>query len=188
VHLIADEIAVGCGRTGTFFAWEQTGADWPDFILLSKGITGGTMALSLVLTTDDVFAAFWSDDVTRGFLHSHSYTGNPLACAAANAVLDRFDAGLLDDTRAQADRLTRAFAPLVGRVTHLRQRGMILAFDVPNAPARFAETFHLKARAHELLIRPIGSTVYLMPPYLIDDAAVAFLAHAVTATLNDVLA
>ncbi|MFG6460391.1 adenosylmethionine--8-amino-7-oxononanoate transaminase [Roseateles sp. DXS20W] len=188
VHLIADEIAVGCGRTGTFFAWEQSGADWPDFVLLSKGITGGTMALSLVLTTDDVFNAFWSEDVTRGFLHSHSYTGNPLACAAANAVLDRFDAGLLDDTRAQADRLTRAFAPLADRVTHLRQRGMILAFDVPNAPARFAETFHLKARAHELLIRPIGSTVYLMPPYLIDDAAAAFLAGAVTATLNDVLA
>ena len=188
VHLIADEIAVGCGRTGTFFAWEQTGADWPDFILLSKGITGGTMPLSLVLTTDDVFAAFWSEDVTRGFLHSHSYTGNPLACAAANAVLDRFDAGQLDDNRAQADRLTRAFAPLAPRVAHLRQRGMILAFDVPQAPPRFAEAFHLKARAHELLIRPIGSTVYLMPPYLIDDATAAFLAQAVTATLNDVLA
>lgn len=208
VHLIADEIAVGCGRTGTFFAWQQVlgrpeehshrdtearrpsadASDWPDFILLSKGITGGTMALSLVLTTDEVFDAFWSEDVTRGFLHSHSYTGNPLACAAANAVLDRFDAGLLDDTRAQAARLTRAFAPLAPRVAHLRQRGMILAFDVPNAPPRFAETFHLKARAHELLIRPIGSTVYLMPPYLIDDATAAFLAEAVTATLNDVLA
>lgn len=188
VHLIADEIAVGCGRTGSFFAWEQTGADWPDFILLSKGITGGTLPLSLVLTTDDVFAAFWSEDVTRGFLHSHSYTGNPLACAAANAVLDRFDAGQLDDNRAQAERLTRAFAPLASRVAHLRQRGMILAFDVPEAPPRFAERFHLAARAHELLIRPIGSTVYLMPPYLIDDATAAFLADAVSKTLNDVLA
>lgn len=191
VHLIADEIAVGCGRTGTFFAWEQTGADWPDFMLLSKGITGGTMPLSLVLTTDDVFAAFWSEDVTRGFLHSHSYTGNPLACAAANAVLDRFDAGQLDANRAQAERLTRAFAPLAQstpRVKHLRQRGMILAFDVQEAPPRFAERFHLAARAHELLIRPIGGTVYLMPPYLIDDATAAFLAQAVTATLNDVLA
>lgn len=192
VHLIADEIAVGCGRTGTFFAWEQSGADWPDFMLLSKGITGGTMPLSLVLTTDDVFAAFWSEDVTRGFLHSHSYTGNPLACAAANAVLDRFDAGQLADNRAQAERLTRAFAPLSSRVAHLRQRGMILAFDVQDqhgkAPPRFAETFHLKARTHELLIRPIGNTVYLMPPYLIDDATAAFLAQAVTATLNDVLA
>ncbi|RTL21859.1 MAG: adenosylmethionine--8-amino-7-oxononanoate transaminase [Burkholderiales bacterium] len=191
VHLIADEIAVGCGRTGTFFAWEQVGADWPDFLLLSKGITGGTMALSLVLTTDEVFNAFWSEDVTRGFLHSHSYTGNPLACAAANAVLDRFDAGQLDANRAQAERLARAFAPLAAsspRVTHLRQRGMILAFDVADAPPRFAEAFHLAARAHELLIRPIGHTVYLMPPYLIDDAAAAFLADAVSKTLNDVLA
>jgi adenosylmethionine-8-amino-7-oxononanoate aminotransferase len=207
VHLIADEIAVGCGRTGTFFAWEQVLAaamehshrdtevqrdsvrsDWPDFILLSKGITGGTMPLSLVLTTDDVFAAFWSQDVTRGFLHSHSYTGNPLACAAANAVLDRFDAGQLEENRAQAERLSRAFQPLTSRMAHLRQRGMILAFDVPQAPPRFAEAFHLKAREHELLIRPIGSTVYLMPPYLIDDATAAFLAQAVTATLNDVLA
>ncbi|WP_457421820.1 adenosylmethionine--8-amino-7-oxononanoate transaminase [Roseateles sp. P5_E7] len=188
VHLIADEIAVGCGRTGTFFAWEQTQAEWPDFILLSKGITGGTLPLSLVLTTDDVFAAFWSEDVTRGFLHSHSYTGNPLACAAANAVLDRFDAGQLDANRTQAEALTRAFAPLAPRVTHLRQRGMILAFDVPDAPPRFAERFHLAAREHELLIRPIGSTVYLMPPYLIDDATAAFLAGAVTQTLNDVLA
>ena len=188
VHLIADEIAVGCGRTGTFFAWEQTQADWPDFILLSKGITGGTMPLSLVLTTDDVFSTFWSEDVTRGFLHSHSYTGNPLACAAANAVLDRFDAGQLEANRVQAENLTRAFAPLAPRVKHLRQRGMILAFDVPEAPPRFAEAFHLRARAHELLIRPIGSTVYLMPPYLIDDATAAFLAQAVTATLNDVLA
>jgi len=188
VHLIADEIAVGCGRTGTFFAWEQARAEWPDFVLLSKGITGGTLPLSLVLTTDDVFAAFWSEDVTRGFLHSHSYTGNPLACAAANAVLDRFDAGQLDANREQAERLARAFAPLAPRVAHLRQRGMILAFDVPEAPPRFAERFHLAARAHELLIRPIGSTVYLMPPYLIDDATAAFLAGAVTATLNDVLA
>jgi len=198
VHLIADEIAVGCGRTGRFFSWEHTApadgslsADaWPDFVLLSKGITGGTMALSIVLTTDDVFQAFWSEDVTRGFLHSHSYTGNPLACAAANAILDRFDAGLLDDTRGQAQRLADAFAPLAAhpRVQHLRQRGMILAFDVADAPPRFAERFHLAARAHELLIRPIGSTVYLMPPYLIDDATAAFLAGAVTATLNDVLA
>lgn len=188
VHLIADEIAVGCGRTGTFFAWEQAGTEWPDFILLSKGITGGTLPLSLVLTTDDVFAAFWSEDVTRGFLHSHSYTGNPLACAAANAVLDRFDAGQLEANRIQADALARAFAPLAPRVQHLRQRGMILAFDVPDAPPRFAERFHLAARAHELLIRPIGSTVYLMPPYLIDDATAAFLVDAVTKTLNDVLA
>nr|WP_297385196.1 adenosylmethionine--8-amino-7-oxononanoate transaminase [uncultured Roseateles sp.] len=197
VHLIADEIAVGCGRTGTFFAWEQTApatkADWPDFLLLSKGITGGTMALSLVLTTDEVYQAFWSQDVTRGFLHSHSYTGNPLACAAANAVLDRFDVGQLERNQQQAAWLAEAFAPLAAdpRITHLRQRGMILAFDINPATTvpveRFAEKFHLAARRHELLIRPIGQTVYLMPPYLIDEPAAKFLAAAVAATLEEVV-
>lgn len=210
VHLIADEIAVGCGRTGSFFAWEQVDAayrpahgsihgpahgpadwpaHWPDFVLLSKGITGGTLPLSLVLTTDAVYRAFWSEDIARGFLHSHSYTGNALACAAANAVLDRFDAGQLEANRAQAAALAEAFAPLAahGRVRHLRQRGMILAFDVEAPGERFSERFHLAARRHALLIRPIGDTVYLMPPYLIDADAARFLAGAVSATLDDVL-
>lgn len=201
VHLIADEIAVGCGRTGTFFAWEQVQAApdapaasgdadaWPDFLLLSKGITGGTLPLSLVLTTDAVYESFWSQDVTRGFLHSHSYTGNPLACAAANAVLDRFDSGQLAANLRQAGALADAFAPLAAdsRIAHLRQRGMILAFDVLPQVERFSEAFHLAARQHELLIRPIGQTVYLMPPYLIDARLATFLATAVRLTLDEVL-
>jgi adenosylmethionine-8-amino-7-oxononanoate aminotransferase len=193
VHLIADEIAVGCGRTGTFFAFEQAQMGWPDFVTLSKGISAGTLPLSLVLTTEAVFQSFWSDEVARGFLHSHSYTGNALACAAANAVLDRFSSQqVLDQNRMQARWLADAFAPLQSdaRVEHLRQRGMILAFDVKPEllGERFSERFHLAARAHELLIRPIGGTVYLMPPYLIDAATAQFLADAVTQTLNEVLA
>ncbi|MEA5098790.1 MAG: adenosylmethionine--8-amino-7-oxononanoate transaminase, partial [Burkholderiaceae bacterium] len=90
VHLIADEIAVGCGRTGTFFACEQAGI-WPDFLCLSKGISGGYLPLSLVMTRDEIYQTFYSEDVTRGFLHSHSYTGNPLACRAALATLAIFD-------------------------------------------------------------------------------------------------
>ena len=218
VHLIADEIAVGCGRTGSFFAWEhvnprstdapttprggqaalgsgsagdlQAESLWPDFLLLSKGITGGTLPLSLVLTTDEVYQAFWSEDVSRGFLHSHSYTGNALACAAANAVLDRFDAGQLERNREQAVLLAEAFfTPLAGnaRIANLRQRGMVLAFDVIDVGAGFAERFHLAARTHELLIRPIGHTVYLMPPYLIDAPTAQFLLEAVQATLDEVL-
>jgi adenosylmethionine-8-amino-7-oxononanoate aminotransferase len=193
VHLIADEIAVGCGRTGTFFAWENTtpssAADWPDFLLLSKGITGGTLPLSLVLTTDAVFQAFWSEDPARGFLHSHSYTGNALACAAANAVLDRFDAGQAQANAQQAAWLAETFAPLAAdaRVAHWRQRGTIVAFDVPDASPGFAERFHMAGRARELLIRPIGRTVYLMPPYLITPPTAAWLAQAVQDTLNDVV-
>jgi adenosylmethionine-8-amino-7-oxononanoate aminotransferase len=148
--------------------------------------------LSLVLTTEAVFQSFWSDEVARGFLHSHSYTGNALACAAANAVLDRFaQAQVLQANRLQARWLGEAFATLQDdpRVEHLRQRGMILAFDVrPELVGeRFAERFHLAARARALLIRPIGRTVYLMPPYLIDEATARFLAQAVSATLDDVL-
>lgn len=190
VHLIADEIAVGCGRTGTFFACEQGGI-WPDFITLSKGISGGTLPLSLVLSTEAVYQSFWSDEVARGFLHSHSYTGNALACAAANAMLDRFAQDqVLERNLEQARLLAQAFAPLAGdaRIEHLRQRGMILAFDVKQPGERFAERFHLAARERELLIRPIGRTVYLMPPYLIDAAAAQFLFDAVTGTLDEVLA
>ena len=110
VHLIADEIAVGCGRTGTFFACEQAGI-WPDFVCLSKGISGGYLPLSIVLTRDDIYAAFYDDDITRGFLHSHSYTGNPLACRAALATLDLFDsANVLAENRRKSALLRRSVA------------------------------------------------------------------------------
>ena len=142
-----------------------------------------------MLTTDAVFEAFWSPSVARGFLHSHSYTGNALACAAANAVLDRFDAGLCDELAQQADWLAQGFAPLAAHpaVAHLRQRGTVLAFDVPSAGPDFSARFHQRARAHQLLVRPIGQTVYLMPPYLLDPDAVDFLARAITRTLDEVL-
>jgi len=198
VHLIADEIAVGCGRTGTFFAFEQAAAQggpaiWPDLLCLSKGISGGYLPLSLVLSTDAIYQAFLDDDTARGFLHSHSYTGNPLACRAALAVLDRFDEEpVLQRNRETGALLTAALAARLGgdtRIEHVRQRGMIWAFDVREAHAgvRFAERFHLAGRAQGLLIRPIGRTVYLMPPYLLNDEHVAYLAQRVVATLNAVL-
>ncbi|HTH93586.1 MAG TPA: adenosylmethionine--8-amino-7-oxononanoate transaminase, partial [Rhodocyclaceae bacterium] len=120
VHLIADEIAVGCGRTGTFFAWEQslqskaqTNQGWPDFLCLSKGISAGYLPLSLVMTTDKIYSAFYDDDVTRGFLHSHSYTGNPMACRAALAMLDLFDSqNVLAQNRMTAARLNELLQPI----------------------------------------------------------------------------
>lgn len=192
-HLIADEIAVGCGRTGTFFAFEQAGAGlWPDFVTLSKGITGGYLPLSVVLTRDDIYAAFWDDRIARGFLHSHSYTGNPLACRAAQTVLERFASDdVLAANAVRSAPLTQAWARLADdeRLQHVRHLGMIWAFDVKpeHAGDDFAQRFHLAGRAHELLIRPIGHTVYVMPAYLQAPEVYADLAARVRATLDDTL-
>lgn len=191
VHLVADEIAVGCGRTGTFFACEQAGI-WPDFLCLSKGISGGYLPLSLVLTTDAVYAAFYADDVARGFLHSHSYTGNPLACRAALATLDIFaEDDVLAANRHRAKALRAAMdARFAGHpaVRHLRSSGMILAFDVAGAGADFSRRFFATALAHGVLLRPIGNTVYFMPPYILDADDIAHLMDGARAALDDALA
>jgi adenosylmethionine-8-amino-7-oxononanoate aminotransferase len=168
VHLIADEIAMGFGRTGTMFACEQA-AVRPDFICLSKGITGGYLPLSAVLTTDDIYAAFYGDATARGFLHSHSYTGNPLACRAALAVLDIFEHDqVIAANRAKAIEFTGILAEVAAhkRVRHFRHLGMIWAFDAANAAPGFASRFHQAALAQGVFIRPIGHTVYIMPPYV----------------------
>jgi adenosylmethionine-8-amino-7-oxononanoate aminotransferase len=187
VHLIADEIAVGCGRSGSFFACQQAGI-WPDFLLLSKGISGGYLPLSIVLTTDDMFAAFYDDDTARGFLHSHSYTGNPLACRAALATLDIFEQDdVIATNRQRARRLGDAFQAAVGphpAVRNLRQQGMILAFDVADAPAGFSRRFFTESLDRELLLRPIGNTVYTMPPYILSDEEISFLASQTAAALE----
>ncbi|CBW76242.1 Adenosylmethionine-8-amino-7-oxononanoate aminotransferase (EC 2.6.1.62) [Mycetohabitans rhizoxinica HKI 454] len=193
VHWIADEIAVGCARTGTFFACEQARV-WPDFLCLSKGISGGYLPLSIVLTRDPIYAAFYDDDTTRGFLHSHSYTGNPLACRAGLATLELFDAhDVLARNRVRSDALGALLEPLREHpyVQHLRRCGTLFAFDVslPAGPARrFSRRFFECALANELLLRPIGTTVYLMPPYILNDDEQMLLATRLRATLETVLA
>lgn len=179
VHLILDEIAVGFGRTGTMFASEQAGVRG-DFLCLSKGLTGGYLPLSVVLTTDAVYAAFYDDATARGFLHSHSYTGNPLACRAALAVLDLFEeTDALAQNRDKSERFNRLFAELAAhpRVRHFRNRGMIWAFDVADAGAEFARAFHRYARARGVFMRPIGTTVYWMPPYVVEEAEMRLIAE-----------
>jgi len=193
VHLIADEIAVGCGRTGHFFACQHA-AVWPDFLCLSKGISGGYLPLSLVMTRDDVYASFYSDSMARGFLHSHSYTGNPLACRAALATLEIFEQdNVIEQNRVLADRLTNELAPLAGhsKVKHFRQQGMIWAFDAqvedPQLATTFSRRFFASALKHELLLRPIGTTVYLMPPYVLTDADTQFLAQRLQTVFDEVM-
>ena len=188
VHLIADEIAVGFGRTGTRFASEQAGVR-PDFICLSKGLTGGYLPLAAVLTTEEVYAAFYDDDSARGFLHSHSYTGNPLACRAALATLDLLDDAALARNRATSQRLTDALRALSEhpRVSHARQLGMIWAWDVSTDEPTFARRYYRHALAEGLLLRPIGRTLYAMPPYVIDDEGIDRLAAGAVAALERTL-
>ncbi len=187
VHLIADEIAVGFGRTGTMFACEQAHIT-PDFLCLSKGLTGGYLPLSVVLTTEEVYQAFY-DDYTQltAFLHSHSYTGNPLACRAALATLDIFEADqviahnhLLAQTLRDATSILQDH-PHVGEV---RQQGMIVAIELvknktTQQPYAWQERRGLKvyqaALAQGALLRPLGHVIYLMPPYVITPAQIHFL-------------
>lgn len=189
VHLIADEIAVGFGRTGTMFACEQAGIS-PDFLCLSKGLTGGYLPLSVVLTRERVYQAFYGEyETLRAFLHSHSYTGNPLGCRAALATLDIFEQdNVLEKNRDLAAAMQSATAhfaehPHVGEV---RQRGMILAIEMvkhkeTRAPFAWQERRGLRVYEHALrqgvLLRPLGNVIYFMPPYVITHEQIQLLAE-----------
>ena len=159
----------------------------PDFICLSKGLTGGYLPLSAVLTTDTVYAAFYHDTTAQGFLHSHSYTGNPLACRAALAVLDLFES---DNTLESNRHKAAVFSGLLSEVTrhprvqHFRHLGMIWAFDVAPGTPDFAAHFHQAALLQQVFIRPIGSTVYLMPPYVVEEPEMQIVARALLHCLN----
>ncbi len=181
VHLIADEIAVGFGRTGTLFACEQA-AIRPDYLCLSKGLTAGWLPLAVVLTTDAVYDAFYDEYQTlRAFLHSHSYTGNPLACAVANATLDLFEQqDTVRANRALSARMAQAAAPLAEHphVADIRQHGMTLAIEMvrdkaTREPYDWKERRGLRVYRHGLergaLLRPLGNVVYWMPPYVISE-------------------
>jgi adenosylmethionine-8-amino-7-oxononanoate aminotransferase len=198
-HLIADEIAVGFGRTGTLFASEQAGVS-PDFLCLSKGLTGGFLPMSAVLTTAAVYEAFLDARRDRAFLHSHSYTGNPLGCAAALATLSIFDSEpVLERNRATAARMAALGERFRGHpnVAEVRQTGMILAIEGV-ADARTRRPFDplekrgLRAyrRALELgvVLRPLGEILYWMPPYCVDDGALQQLSDATAAALEAMVA
>ena len=194
VHLIADEIAVGCGRSGKFFACEHAGI-WPDFLTLSKGISGGYLPLSLSMTTDTIYRTFYADQTQQGFLHSHSYTGNPLACAAALACLDIFETeSVLEKNLERSKDLTKAFAWAREdtRIQHWRQQGMILAFDIKpkslKSPNSFSREMFSVSLKEGVLIRPISNTIYVMPPYILSAEEATQMGTSVQRALDQVLA
>lgn len=188
VHLIADEIAVGFGRTGTLFACEQAGIT-PDFLCLSKGITGGYLPLSAVLTRNKIYYAFYDDYGTmKAFLHSHSYSGNPLALRAAQEVLSIFEEEhVLEKNAAKEKRLKQlaheAFdgLPYVGEY---RQTGFVGAIELVAdqksktpfpAEERIGYQIYKKALKKGILLRPLGNILYFMPPYVISEEEIAWM-------------
>ncbi len=174
VHLIADEVMVGFGRTGSLFACEQADIT-PDFIVLSKGLTGGYLPLSVVLTSEDVYQAFYCDyKLYKAFLHSHSYTGNALACAAANATLDIFEnENVIQNNKKISEYMRKSLEKFkdLANVLEVRQTGMIAAIELKGygPEERIGLKVYEYALSKGVLLRPLGHIVYFMPPYVITE-------------------
>ena len=185
VHLIADEIAVGFGRTGTMFACEQADIS-PDFLCLSKGLTAGYLPMSVVLTSETIYGAFYDEYAKlNAFLHSHSYAGNPLGCAAALASLAIFrEDAVLSRNRtlaAHLDAKVREIFADHAHVADVRRCGMIAAVEFvrdrkTREPFGWRErrslAIHRHALEHGVLLRPLGNVIYFMPPYVITPAEI----------------
>jgi adenosylmethionine-8-amino-7-oxononanoate aminotransferase len=173
IKLILDEIAVGFGRTGSMFAHFQAGIK-PDFLCLSKGLTGGYMPLSCVLTTDEIYKEFYCDYTKlKAFLHSHSYTANPLAISAANATLDLFEkSDVIGENRKKAKYIWSNIQKFknLKNVKEIRQTGMITAIEMINYPfdKRAGLEVYKYGLKNGVLLRPLGNVIYFMPPYVIN--------------------
>ncbi len=174
IHLIADEIMTGFGRTGTMFACKQASVT-PDFMALSKGLTGGYLPLSAVLTTDEIYSAFYCDyNEHKAFLHSHSYTGNPIACTAALAALDIFkNSNVIEKNREKSLYMRKWLEKFkkLDNIENIRQTGMVAAFDIKgySPKQRIGLQVYTYGLQHGVLLRPLGNTIYFMPPYIITE-------------------
>ena len=187
VDIIFDEIAVGFGRSGSLFAFEQCGVV-PDFICLSKGITGGYLPLSVVITHQNIYDKFYAPyEENKAFLHSHSYTGNPLACACANAVLDLFESeNTIVKNKALSVYIAKKLKELENFVCikNTRYQGMVFAFDLISELSRAGVLFFQKMLDLGVILRPLGNTIYFMPPYVISEAEVDYVFESIQKVLR----
>ena len=196
--LIADEIATGFGRTGTLFACQQARV-MPDILCLSKGLSGGFLPLAAVLTTQHIYEGFLDTQRERAFLHSHSYTGNPLACAAALATLRIFEEDAILERNMKTAQLLGHYALPIKEISHVadvRQKGMILAFELTPDGTRssaFPSPYFLGLQAYRhaleqgIILRPLGSVLYWMPPYCITESDIQHLAKTTSAAILQAL-
>jgi adenosylmethionine-8-amino-7-oxononanoate aminotransferase len=197
IHYIADEIAVGFGRTGKMFACEHAEIS-PDIMCLSKGLTAGYLPLSLTLVTDEIYAAFYSDYIEqKAFLHSHSYTGNPISCAVACESLNIFaDDQVLEENRKKSLYIREMAEPLAKRhhfVGEYRQLGMVGALEIV-ADKKTKEPFDWKRRVgyniyrvaleKGVLLRPLGNIIYFMPPYVVTQKDIEFMVNTAFEAIN----
>jgi adenosylmethionine-8-amino-7-oxononanoate aminotransferase len=172
---IADEVMTGFGRTGKMFASEYLQTK-PDIICLSKGLTGGTMALGVTACTENIYAAFVNDDAKKTFFHGHSFTANPIACASANASLDLFEKNktlkIIENITEKNIAFAQQLRQLSG-IKNVRVLGTILAFEIEQGEDVYLNSISSivmqKALNKSVYIRPLGNTVYIMPPYCITD-------------------
>lgn len=188
---IADEVMTGFGRTGKLFASEYM-ENKPDIICLSKGLTGGTMALGVTACTDKIYQAYVNDDALKTFFHGHSFTANPLACTAAIASLDLLETAdcytQIDWISAQQLQLADIIRKSDFPVKDIRTLGTILAFEITQGKKEYlneiSSTITQKAMQSGIYIRPLGNTVYLMPPYCITSDEMSKVQQCIVEILN----
>ena len=191
VLFIADEVMTGWGRTGTLLACEQAGVT-PDILCLAKGLTGGSMPLAVTMATAPIYDAHYSTDRSKLFFHSSSFTANPIACAAAVANVQIWqEEPVLERVATLADRLGAVLAKLSARpdVVNPRQCGTMIAFDVDvGDDTGYLAEIGPRMRAHffanDVLIRPLGNTVYTMPPYSISQADIDRVAQVMASAID----
>ena len=186
VLFIADEVMTAWGRTGTLLACEQADVV-PDILCLSKGLTGGAVPLAVTMATEAIFDAHLSDDRAKMFFHSSSYTANPIACATAVANLEIWrDEPVLERVAALGARQQERLDAAEG-VTGKRRIGTIAAMEVPVGDGGYLAAIGPRLLRHfrerDVLLRPLGNTVYVMPPYCIDDADLDAVYEAICSTL-----
>ncbi|MDU7692728.1 MAG: adenosylmethionine--8-amino-7-oxononanoate transaminase [Helicobacter sp.] len=190
IDIIFDEVATGFGRLGEMFAFEIAGVV-PDYLVLSKGITGGFLPLSVVITNERVFEAFLDNKFEKGFLHSHSYTGNALSCACANATLSIFkDQNIIAKNKLTSNYIAKKLQSLDSKIiTNKRFLGMVFAFDIRssknNNPREIGRAFYELALKRGVILRPLLNTIYFMPPYIIKKSEIDFVFNVISETLHE---